>query len=460
MSVLPSPQSNHKFYQADGVTPAAAYKVYTYAAGTTTPLATFSDAAGGAANTNPIALNSNGEASIYVTAGVSYDLVLKTPDGTTQVGPTQRVIADGDGALRADLASTLTGEGAALLGWPTGYAINQLGTGQHFGQNGAAIHRLNDRLFLQAATANDGLFPNVAQDWMSAYWVAGGFGTGPMASSIFGVANNANPNAAIGVMSAVRTLDFTSAGTTAIPIFGCAFNNNATLATKVYGGYFEAHRTVAGPSDTIGLEVDTRSMNATITPDPYTFGDVVALQLASGAEWNASGQFDASCAITIAGNPKQFKKGIVIREDALTDLGGGLREPLAIPKSSLIRAWLAANTPGSYIYFATTTAAGSASLQMADAAFKVTETSTGSEQFRVTVTTAAVNYLNAQSSTAGNALQLSASGSDTDIDLQLTPKGAGNVRFGTHVGSGDVACNGYITIKDAGGTTRKLMTTA
>lgn len=109
MAVLPSPQSTHKFYQADGVTPAAAYEVYTYAAGTTTPLATYSDAAGVSANTNPIILNSNGEASIYVTAGVSYDLVLKYPGGGAQIGATQRVIADGDSALRTDLAASTSG---------------------------------------------------------------------------------------------------------------------------------------------------------------------------------------------------------------------------------------------------------------------------------------------------------------------------------------------------------------
>lgn len=36
----------------------------------------------------------------------------------------------------------------------------------------------------------------------------------------------------------------------------------------------------------------------------------------------------------------------------------------------------------------------------------------------------------------------------------------GPVRFGTHTGGGDTTSNGYITIVDSGGTTRKLMTTA
>lgn len=114
MAVLPSPQSTHKFYQADGVTPAAAYEVYTYAAGTTTPLATYSDAAGVSANTFPIILNSNGEAQIYLTAGLAYDIVLKYPGGGAQVGATQRVIVDGDTAIRTDLSGS---SGSSLVGF-------------------------------------------------------------------------------------------------------------------------------------------------------------------------------------------------------------------------------------------------------------------------------------------------------------------------------------------------------
>jgi hypothetical protein len=45
-------------------------------------------------------------------------------------------------------------------------------------------------------------------------------------------------------------------------------------------------------------------------------------------------------------------------------------------------------------------------------------------------------------------------------NLYLKPHGTGLVKFGSHTATGDVASNGHITILDAGGTTRKLMTTA
>ena len=46
-------------------------------------------------------------------------------------------------------------------------------------------------------------------------------------------------------------------------------------------------------------------------------------------------------------------------------------------------------------------------------------------------------------------------GSDTNIDLTLTPKGTGVVQFGTYTAT-VTAVAGYILIKDSGGTTRKL----
>ena len=47
-------------------------------------------------------------------------------------------------------------------------------------------------------------------------------------------------------------------------------------------------------------------------------------------------------------------------------------------------------------------------------------------------------------------------GNDANLDFYIIPKGTGKVRFGTYTSTGDVACNGYIEIKDASGTIRKL----
>jgi len=68
----------------------------------------------------------------------------------------------------------------------------------------------------------------------------------------------------------------------------------------------------------------------------------------------------------------------------------------------------------------------------------------------------AVNFLDITSGLTGTSPILSAQGTDTDIDLALTPKGAGNVRFATYT-AGIIAQAGYITIKDSGGTVRRLL---
>lgn len=72
-----------------------------------------------------------------------------------------------------------------------------------------------------------------------------------------------------------------------------------------------------------------------------------------------------------------------------------------------------------------------------------------------------VNYLHAYGSSVGAGVAfLEAKGTDTNLDISLTTKGTGVVRFGIWTSNADAAVNGYVTIKDAGGTTRKLATIA
>lgn len=73
--------------------------------------------------------------------------------------------------------------------------------------------------------------------------------------------------------------------------------------------------------------------------------------------------------------------------------------------------------------------------------------------------TDASNYvrlaLNTTSTTLSIVAETAGTGAD-DIDLILTPAGTGSVRFGTHSAIGAETLAGYITIKDSGGTSRKL----
>ena len=66
------------------------------------------------------------------------------------------------------------------------------------------------------------------------------------------------------------------------------------------------------------------------------------------------------------------------------------------------------------------------------------------------------NYIVLRGAAAGSRPEFGAVGSDTNIDLTLTPKGTGNVRFGTYTANMALTVQGYIEIKDSGGTVRKL----
>jgi hypothetical protein len=80
-----------------------------------------------------------------------------------------------------------------------------------------------------------------------------------------------------------------------------------------------------------------------------------------------------------------------------------------------------------------------------------------SRQFQVShASGTVVNYATATGSIAGASPAFSVDGTDTDIDLTLTPKGTGNVRFGTYTGT-ILTPTGFIEIRDAGGTIRRLL---
>jgi hypothetical protein len=90
------------------------------------------------------------------------------------------------------------------------------------------------------------------------------------------------------------------------------------------------------------------------------------------------------------------------------------------------------------------------------------QAATNVQSFRISNTNASSsgNLLQVQGAAAGSAPSISAisgtSGTDTNIDLALTPKGTGLVRFGTYV-AGALLATGYINIKAADGTTYKVL---
>lgn len=83
MTAIPPLLPIFRAFDANGaVLPGAL--LYTYGAGTVTPLTTYKDSAGLIPNTNPVVCDANGEAIVYLTAGVGYKLLLTDSLGTIQ----------------------------------------------------------------------------------------------------------------------------------------------------------------------------------------------------------------------------------------------------------------------------------------------------------------------------------------------------------------------------------------
>jgi hypothetical protein len=82
----------------------------------------------------------------------------------------------------------------------------------------------------------------------------------------------------------------------------------------------------------------------------------------------------------------------------------------------------------------------------------------GQYKLALTLTSVAsgVNSIKITPAATGAGPIVEAIGTDTDVDLNLTPKGAGVVKMGTHSALSGETVTGYITIKDAAGNVRKL----
>lgn len=81
----------------------------------------------------------------------------------------------------------------------------------------------------------------------------------------------------------------------------------------------------------------------------------------------------------------------------------------------------------------------------------------GAESLRVIPTSGAVNRIDVTGAVSGGAPSLAASGADANIDLTLTPKGSGRLRFGAYTAASGLTASGCIEVKDAGGTVRRLL---
>lgn len=340
-------------------------------------------------------------------------------------------------------------------------ACQALATNQNFAQNGAKIERVPDRLLVGNAIDNDGAFPNVGQDWLTQWQIAAGLTGGSLSSATNGVLTTQSSSSNIAHIAGAQSKYAVGASQSTIGLFGFALNNHATLATGAWGAYIEAHKENAASAGCRGIEVDVRVVSGTAETAPFPNQQTTSscLQLAAGAELSATGQQNVGACIQIRNNPKQFRKGIVFGSNSIegTDGTSGLGVALAMSSYQSIDWYNNSNTLVARVTANTTTASGELRFT---ASGPLILGSNYLSVCRFIDVASAVNNIQIAAAATGSPPQIIAAGSDADIDLRLTTVGAGVLRFGAWTSNVDAAVNGYITIKDSVGNTRKLATIA
>lgn len=202
-------------------------------------------------------------------------------------------------------------------------------TENFFENDGANVQRINDRVFVGGGAINDASQPDTHLDWLSTNLVTvlgvPNSSETPYASQML-ILNSDNPTSHSALTIGAQTLNEGDASGAA-GLNSYCHNNNVSHATPCWAGYFDAKRMTSSSGPIYAIEADPGSLVAASASDPFQQGNVVGLQLASGGEYPATGQHDASAAIQIQPNPTKFKQGIVFGSGAIAAGGYAVAMP-------------------------------------------------------------------------------------------------------------------------------------
>jgi hypothetical protein len=106
--VLLMPVPKPLYFTSTGSTPLAFGCVFTYAVNSTNPLATYTDDTGTVQNQNPVILSAAGTASIWIQAGLSYTIKVKSAGGTKCATGSTIYTVDGIGGGASTLTTIVT----------------------------------------------------------------------------------------------------------------------------------------------------------------------------------------------------------------------------------------------------------------------------------------------------------------------------------------------------------------
>ena len=322
--------------------------------------------------------------------------------------------------------------------------IVSLPTGFFFEDEGARVHRLSDRLFLGAATANDGstLGGGSTPDWFSA---GSGVSAGLAWVAYLSTVALVSPNGTVGFSAASRASDVPGdLGThqISIPFVGIGIMDRTGSGPPYwtsYGAYFEGRIEPVSASigTVIGVEIDAINFGGAVgesTPwRMQTLGGATALWLASGGDPANHGRTigPAQMALGIVDNGETFESGIVISRTAIEGTDGSLGFGAAINLATRhILGWYAeGGGNGQRVsYITSTNTVPGHSLQFQDGA-TLFLSAAGKIDLAIGNVANSVNGMGLVPATAGNSPYIETFGDDAAPNLDFKPQGAGNARL-------------------------------
>jgi hypothetical protein len=318
---------------------------------------------------------------------------------------------------------------------PTFSTVTMPATGQFYSNAGASISRVQDRLFVGPAALNNGTSAASQPDWLTTYQIAKGRTYGFVQTSQMAVLNgNAGQDSLMGLTVGAQTTGRPGSGSQAIGLVAMGVNNanTAQAANATWAGYFEAFRdtSVSGNGGAYGIEIDTMNFtNATPVTDPYSQANdqTIGVQMASGGGFPGT-LYPTTVGINFQNNNTTFDKGIVFGSNSITGATGtsGSGVAIALGNGHMLQWYGGAGVPTSSILSNGTTQAGGLQQIFSENTLSFNNSS-AKPVFKVFGVANGVNGIQALGAATGQSVALQAIGDDTNINLQLTPKGAGSV---------------------------------
>ncbi len=300
------------------------------------------------------------------------------------------------------------------------------------------VKRIGGRLFVGASVVNNG----AAGAGRTHSWIDDSTYVG-MTAGAASLEQNAQAafvtNSGLGgILAATRTSDypFVTGGT--IAVTGWAFDDSAN-ASGAWAGYFIGVRKPGGKGSIQVAEIGAWNQDADAPSiNPYAMfpaGAIYTVHIANGIPASAGAaapSFAASSAISIINNHEtggKFASGIVFKAESLAaDVGGNLTA-IAFGKSHRMAWYYDGGNVGAEIRSDVDSVAGDNRQSLVFSNFGVqVNNNVGRAQFVVARAANTINYLSVAAAAAGAATMIYASG-ETDVSLQITPKGGGEVQI-------------------------------